>query len=238
VPPVLNAIAGFIEAHGEEISSFLDGIWKVISGIIQAALALIQGILKTALALIRGDWQGAWQAIQDMSADFVRAIARVIEGAAQMFYAAARSLIDAILSAWRSFADWAGLGGSVIDGIISGILGGIGRLPSMVVSSGLSVGRNGVSLPGMGSPAKLFMPVGESMPEGMAVGVERATPTLLDAMTRAAVAPIASVQQLLAGGGASSVTYNQQRSYTMPIYTNQSPAVLVQSAAILEAMNA
>ena len=47
------------------------------------------------------------------------------------------------------------------------------------------------------------------------------------------IAPVATAAQLMASG--NSTTNNQQTSYNMPIYTNQSPAVLQQSMAILQA---
>ena len=43
-----------------------------------------------------------------------------------------------------------------MDQLVAEKVGVQTRLPSLVLSSGLSVGRNGVGLPGMGSPAKLF----------------------------------------------------------------------------------
>ncbi len=43
-----------------------------------------------------------------------------------------------------------------MDQLVAEKVGVQTRLPSLVLSSGLSIGRNGVSLPGMGSPAKLF----------------------------------------------------------------------------------
>ena len=59
------------------------------------------------------------------------------------------------------------------------------------------------------------------------------TPT--DALQRA----LASSNQIGSAGGASSTTTNSSSiTYQMPIYTNQSPAVLQQSLAVMEAMSA
>ena len=84
--------------------------------------------------------------------------------------------------------------------------------------------------------------VGEQGPEffipatnGMIANADQ-TRELIRAMARPAiVAGPSAAPPMLAP---QSATYNQQRTYSMPIYTTQSPAALTQSVAILEAMSA
>jgi hypothetical protein len=55
---------------------------------------------------------------------------------------------------------------------------------------------------------------------------------LLDQL-RGTITPAASIPQLTSGSG--PINYNQNTSYTMPIYTNQSPEALQQSFAVMNA---
>lgn len=86
-----------------------------------------------------------------------------------------------------------------------------------------------------GGPVDAMKPylVGEEGPELITPGVSGyVTPT--DALQRA----MASGAQLgAASGGSSSVSTSSSVTYQMPIYTNQSPAVLQQSLAVIEAMS-
>lgn len=126
------------------------------------------------------------------------------------------------------------MGVSLTQGIQKGIMDtaqNIAHAAAKAVSDAIAAAKEAI---GMGSPAKMMIPVGYSMPEGAALGIKRGAPLVMDAVTQAMASPVASAAQMV-GAGNSTTTYNQQRSYSMPIYTNQGPAVLQQSLAIAQA---
>lgn len=117
---------------------------------------------------------------------------------------------DAIGSAASS------VGKSMIDGIKSGVMSAVGGLISAArnaVSSALSAAKAAI---GMGSPAKAWMPLGESMAQGAAVGLVGSSPMLAGAGAYAAGAAYA--------GAARSATYNNQRSVNLTQVYNGVPA--------------
>ena len=180
---VLGFVAGFIAEHGALIQQVLGGAWQVLSGIVETALALISGIIRTALALIQGDWDGAWQAIQDAAAAFVEGLIGVLEGAVDLLGGAAELMIAAIQGVWDSFTGWAGIGGGVIDGIISGITGAIGGLVAAAANAAKSALDAAKSALGIASPSKVFHDeVGAMIPVGVADGIRSATPEALNAL--------------------------------------------------------
>jgi TP901 family phage tail tape measure protein len=177
--PIFQGIASFIQAHGAQIQQWLGGAWQVITSIISGALSLIQGILRAALAVIQGDWAGAWSALQAGAEGFVTGIVGVLEGAVAMFGAAAKLGVDAILGVWQAFTDWAGIGGGIIDGIVRGIVGGVGKLVDAVGNAAQSALNAAKSALGISSPSKLFATeIGTPMIQGIGDGIEKSMPVL------------------------------------------------------------
>mgnify|MGYP000989608577 CR=1 FL=1 len=180
---VLGFVATFVAEHGALIQQVLGGAWQVLSSIVEGALALIGGIIRTALALIQGDWDGAWQAIQDAAAGFVTGLVGVFEGAVDVLGGAAETMIAAVTDVWASFTGWSGIGGGVIDGIISGITGAIGGLVSAAANAAKSALDAAKSALGIASPSKVFHDeVGAMIPAGVADGIRSATPEALNAL--------------------------------------------------------
>ncbi len=236
VVPIFQAIADFINKHGVEIQSYLSAAWKIITSVIDAALTLIMGILKAALQIIQGDWSGAWETIKAMCAQIVKDIIGIIEGAATMLYNAAKMGIDALLQGWQSFTDWAGIGGSIVDGIIGGLLSKAGELLSTAASMAADAWNAAMDALGAHSPSRKFRDLGRWSGEGFILGMQDMIPDVASAsvaMTMAA--PVASAAQIGNGNGRMSTTFNDNRCYQMPVYTNNTPAIVQHSFAIAQA---
>lgn len=82
------------------------------------------------------------------------------------------------LSKFKSI-DWASVGKNIISGIISGITNAASRLLEKMRSLASDALNAAMKKLGINSPSKVFRDrVGVSIPEGIAVGVEKATPDL------------------------------------------------------------
>jgi hypothetical protein len=119
-------------------------------------------------------------------------------------------------------------------GTVTGGFGGISTAVSGVIGwiEGLATAISNLDLPdwatpGSPTPAEIGF-------RGMAKALKTELNPQIGALFHTLTMAPASPAQIAAGGG-SSTTYNQQRNYSMPIYTNQSPAVLQQSLAIAQA---
>lgn len=186
IPPVLQAVAGFIAAHGTEIQGYFTALWTIVTALITGALGTIQGIVQLALAVIKGDWSGAWDAIKLILQSQLNALIGVITGLSGMFVSAWTGVLNAAKAAFQSFvATLPAVGQSMINGMVQGVQAAAGRLVAAAVAAVKAAISAAKSAIGFGSPAKEFIPLGESMPDGVAVGIRRNTAAATDAVTDA-----------------------------------------------------
>lgn len=246
VTGVLAGLADFINNHGQEIQTILSGAWQMISNIITGVLAVIQGILQAALAVMQGDWQGAWEAIRTMSETFVKSIWGVIKGFIDLVAGFFSSSMADIGKTWEH--NWNAMV-SLLEGI-PGRVAGVGGAIVSAIKEGFSRAWNGfiadvkAKLAEMRAMLPFSEPKDKSSPlyglpkSGKAIvgmlqaGIDAAPPLTLGRETARNI-PAAPVPA--SAGATTNTTYGN--SYTMPIYTNQSPAVLSQGLALAEAVS-
>ena len=242
---VLQGIADFINAHGQQIQTILSGAWQVITNVITAALALIQGTLQATLSIMQGDWQGAWAAIQTMSETFVRSIGGAIVGFLDMIAAFFGTSLSGIVATWRG--NWELLRSIVdsllgaaaaivqskvdsIKGAFSGIIGAIdsviGAVKRLVSALG-SIDVPDIISPGSPTPFEIGLRgIDKAAKSAARTFQAQFSPSLSNA-----VAPPLPAQS----GNTTNTTYGA--TYNMPVYTNQSPAVLSQGLALVGALS-
>lgn len=252
---VLTTVAGIWRDHGATISTIVRGAWETIHGSIRAVLTIIQGLTTSVLAILRGDWSGAAQAIATTAITLKDDLERVFGGIQTTLGTIMRGLVDSITGVLRDLARQAvGLGRNIIDGIIDGVGRGVGALVRAVERAAADALAAAKRALGIQSPSTVFAAeVGAHIPTGIKVGIEAHTRplerTMADLGSRLVVAPeqlVAPSRSMLrvsppVAGGRPAITNaygGNTTNYTMPIYTNQSPAVLQQSLALVEAMSA
>lgn len=134
------------------ISNFATGITSHLPTILQQGIALIGAIAK-----------GLIQAIPTL----VGAIPQIISN---------------VKTAFTSF-DWRGIGGDILRGIANGIKNGVGILVDAAKNAAKKAFDAAKSFLGIGSPSKLFAKgVGRWIPAGIAVGIEKNSGVLTNAM--------------------------------------------------------
>lgn len=166
IAELLAKLAKHIEEHGADIEQILTGAWQVIEGTIGGILTLLQGTINTTLALIRGDWEGAWQAVQDMTAELLVRLGDIILGLWNMFE-------PGLKHAWEQFVKWAeSLGSDVVSGIVKGVEGAASSLFDALkglAGNALSEAKKAL---GIGSPSRVFAEdVGLPISQGIAQGI-------------------------------------------------------------------
>ncbi|MBK9711565.1 MAG: phage tail tape measure protein [Kouleothrix sp.] len=181
VVPVLTAIATFINQHGTQIQQYLGGAWQIITTLISTALSVIQGVLTAALQIIQGDWSGAWETIRATCASIVEGLIGILQGAVDMLAAGAQLGVDAIIGVWKAFTGWAGIGGSIIDGIASGIADAVGRLAQAAASAAKSALDAAKRALGIASPSAVMAEhVGSPIVDGIVAGIQSRSPKLTE----------------------------------------------------------
>lgn len=82
-----------------------------------------------------------------------------------------------VAAKWRAFS-FADLARSMIDGLVNGITGGVGRVVDAVTNLGRSAKQAFESVLKIGSPSKVFEAMGEFSGEGYAIGLENSLDTV------------------------------------------------------------
>lgn len=166
---------------------FLNGLKVMLVGVAALLFAIVAPAL-LVITVVYGITAAVVAFISTLDAAFVYIIGVVVNFAA--------SVIDAFTTAYEGAR---AAGGSFVDGIVAGILAGVGRVVGAVknlASAGLEAFK---STFGIQSPSKVMRIHGQKniAEDGLAEGIDRGAPVVADAMARLGGEPPAGP-----GGGA------------------------------------
>lgn len=196
VPKVLGSVANWIEQHATGIQAVLSGAWDAISGIIDGALTLIEGVLKIALDVISGDWSQAWKDLQDMSVRVVQDLQQIISGFLNIIAGFFDTNLQEIASLWKHNWDamvviastvatrMIDIGGDIVAGIQQGIADAWGSFTAWIHEQIMKIPAAVRTALGISSPSQVMADlVGMPIVQGIAVGMQAATPAMLQGIT-------------------------------------------------------
>lgn len=261
-----DAISTVARGAWDAIHGIISAVLDTISGITSATLKILKGDwsgaatdIMTTVGTLRTDlgrvFDGMKTALGTLAGDIASAITTGLEGMIARGAKVAQDTADGVKGTFDGLArDAVGLGRNIVDGIIDGVKHGVGALVDAVKLAAASALAAAKKALGIESPSTVFADsVGAMIPAGIQVGIESHTASLERTMVDLGSRLVVSPQQLAATplsaqrtsppfvGGRSTTITNQYggntTQYTMPIYTNQGPAVLQQSLALVEAMS-
>ena len=158
VSAALEEIRAFWDAHGETIMTIVGALWDVVEAIFSTAIDVITSIFRAFTAALEGDWEG---------------FGENLKAAWDSVWALIQDALHNAISAIQSI-DWGGIGASIINGIVTGVSNGVGALVDAVKGAATAALDAAKELLGIDSPSKVFASiVGEQIPAGIAVGIER-----------------------------------------------------------------
>ncbi len=148
------------------------------------------------------DWSEKWEEIRSDLAQFgTKLIAAAGEAMQPLLNWISERLAD--LRNLFTSIDWSGIGNAIIQGISGGVMNAAGGLAEAAANAARAALDAAKRFLGIGSPSKRArLELGRPIPEGMALGVEDATPALGQAiadMARAGMADAAGNLSSLAG---------------------------------------
>lgn len=100
--PAVQVVVTFLREQWTLHKDEFNAVWQVIWGIIQVAWSLIYGLIKTGLEILSGDWQGAWNAIRQMTNNAVNGIKDILNGALGFIRTWGGGVLDLIVSPFRN----------------------------------------------------------------------------------------------------------------------------------------
>lgn len=187
---VLQGLVGMLPGVGTTFS----GLATTVRGVVEGLVTLISGLVETVSALLRGDWQGAW----DAAVATVEGLAGNIDTILQGLWTTIGGIFEAGIGAVTGFVS--GFGdtlGNLIEGFVPGILGNTRNIGTALVD-GIKQGIQNAWGAFTGwiqaqfdklpepirkalesfSPSRKMIPIGESIPDGIRVGIDQAMPAL------------------------------------------------------------
>lgn len=241
----LAAIQSFWQQHGDSVLHIVTNLFQAIQGVIQIVLGVVQGIIAMFYAAITGDTQTALQTIYAANETIWNGIRTFLGGILQAIAGLFGTSLEGIVGLWssnfRTLAEIANLlmqraSGFIqpqlnaISGAFSAIRGAIDSAVGAIrrfIDAASKIKVPSLVTPGSPTPLELGL-------RGIDKAASRAARTF-EATFSPALASVPAMPSLAAATAPANITTNT--SYTMPIYTNQSPAVLRQSLAVVEALS-
>ncbi len=107
--PAVQVVVAFMSEQWRLHKDEFFAVWQIIWGIIQVAWSLIYGLIKVGLELLAGDWQGAWDAIKQMTDLGWAGVKNIFGGALNFIKSWGSQVLDFLVSpfqaAWSKISD-------------------------------------------------------------------------------------------------------------------------------------
>lgn len=196
---IFGSLQRFWDTWGDTIISVFSTIWNTLIALIQPFLDAIAAVIDFLANVFTGNWQGAWTAIKDFAASIWQMITTIITGALDIIasiWSTAVGILsgifqniwnaivekvtgikDAIVNGFTAAIDWIKSlpaqalqwGADIIQGIVDGITGAIGKV--------------GEAVSGVANKIKSFL--GFSVPEdGPLSDFDTYMPDMIELMTK------------------------------------------------------
>ena len=186
VTNVLNAIRDWWTRVWGQIRDFISPIWNAIRNTVQNAINAVSNVINNVLNAIRGVWNNVWNGISNFMRPIWDGITNGVRNAINTIGHVVGTIKDKIMGAFRGAGQWLhDVGGNIIQGLIHGIEGAFDWLRDTIKNMCGNIVNFAKRLLGINSPSRVMRDtVGISIPEGIAVGVRRKQPLVLNAVGR------------------------------------------------------
>jgi len=167
----LGVIQGFWKGHGETVMTVINLAWDNIKTIIDTAVTVVQSIIAAFRAAMEGDWHEFGEQLRVIWDTIWQAIGQILSNQILALGTIVSDIVSSIKD-WFTNTDWGGVGTSIIQGIASGITGGIGIIGDAATSAARAAFEAAKGFLGIDSPSRLFeVQVGENISAGAAAGI-------------------------------------------------------------------
>ena len=186
VTNILNAIRDWWNRVWGQIRDFISPIWNAIRNTVQNAINAVSNVINNVLNAIRGVWNNVWNGISNFMRPIWDGITNGVRNAINTIGHVVGTIKDKIMGAFRGAGQWLhDVGGNIIQGLIHGIEGAFDWLRDTIKNMCGNIVNFAKRLLGINSPSRVMRDtVGISIPEGIAVGVHRKQPLVLNAVGR------------------------------------------------------
>lgn len=232
-------LTAFWQAHGDQIIAAVGDTFFTIASIITGVMQLISGIIAAVTAAMNGNWNTALAALVGGARGFVDSVAGIFGGSASSIGASWSAIWDdlivlqsaltgkvvgavvdtvnsVITSATNTAKGILAVGKSMIDGLVQGIYDNAAAVIAAmgdIVEQAIKAAKKAA---GFGSPAKQFIPLGKSIPWGIAEGI--IANAHLPALALKAMIPAMATSTSYVSNRTSNVRTSNTYNFGMSIY--------------------
>jgi TP901 family phage tail tape measure protein len=178
VKPILDAIQKFWASHGDEIKKIAKDAWDFIKASIDAIGLTIGTAITAAMEIWNGDFRAGWNTITNETTN---------KALADLDKKIAKALIDMAAHVYVLVQE---VGVNIIEGIVVGIAKTMWKVSQAMNDLGFKMAQWVRDKLESHSPSQVFVRIGESISEGLIVGISNMQSGVTAAMEKSIVGPI------------------------------------------------
>jgi hypothetical protein len=171
---VMDGIKVFWDQWGATITAVVSNIFGMVINIFGAAFDWIKTLFKAAAQALHGDWSGALQTLMTGAQEvWVKIKAAFGDGVAAV-WAAIKGIGEKVAAGFTDMInDAKRMAGNIIDGIVSGIRDGLGRVGEVARDLATRLWQEFKKSLGIASPSKIMFDLSGFAVDGAVLGVTR-----------------------------------------------------------------
>jgi phage-related protein len=159
IETALNAIKEFWAEHGDEILAKAQEIWEGIVGVFEWFKGVFMDLYDAFRLAFEGDWYGFGEKLREVWDEVWAKISEI------------GSAVWEAIKTFFSETDWGSIGRGILEGVGSGITGGLEWLKDAARSAAKAALEAAKGFLGIKSPSEAFAQVGRLAAEGFAMGL-------------------------------------------------------------------
>ena len=179
----LEIIKGLVSAALAIVNGDWNTAWKslesvtkasndIIKSLINTAMGLIEGVIKLAVDNFKLGWENGWQLMRTATDTAMTLIKDAINTGIEAAKKVISDGVEAFIAKFNNLKDkMSVIGQQLLEGMVQGIRDKVGWLVTEGQRAAQAVLDAIKNTLGVNSPAKEAVPYGESIPEGMALGI-------------------------------------------------------------------
>ena len=236
ITTVANAIRDFWDAYGAEMLGIAEAFWESIKTVFDTILGVIGEIFEAFRSAFEGDWTAFGENLRDAWDLAWNAIQEIINTIGEAIKEFIGAMIEDIITKFED-VDWKKLGEDLIMGVKDGVISKAKALLNAVIDALRAAWKAAKAFIQSRSPSRLFMEVGATIPEGMALGIDKGASTVLksvaDMMKPNIIVPGGAGS---IGGGSGQVinNFNNSNRITANYATEQKEGRIIDDLKIMQ----
>ena len=187
---LIDLLHGNFSAVWGDVKNIIVAIWEGIKAAVTAAITIVTSVISGALDVIKTAWSAAWGAISGVIATIWNGIKTGVQNGIDAVIGFVSGIQSKVLGALAGAATWLlDVGKNIVQGLVNGIAGAWHFVTDKIASLVNTIAAPIRSLLGIASPSRYFRDeIGQMIPLGLALGIDRTSDQAAAAASRMAAA--------------------------------------------------